>query len=286
MPLAFTTPDGPAGARVELSTPSGGKQIAVMTDVAVLGPTGPTGAAGPAGPTGPTGPSGAATPGSFRETFTGGNGVAITATSDNANIGECAWNMFITGSVTGVSVAKINGDAASVGVYKIISGTSATVSVFLGSQSFLPVDAAKWAECTWRCRFDTAQNAGELCGCGLTFAINQVLGGGAETESAAFYVRLNGASPPASANYQTSTAHSSTSEHKDTGVPVDGLFHDFRIVRLNAGQVDFYIDGVLRTSHTGQVPTGPLAPCGQAKGGGTVGGTFIDLDDFAFVPVP
>lgn len=57
MPLALTSPDGPAGARVELVMPDGGRQVAVLADVAVLGPTGPTGPAGPAGATGPTGPS-------------------------------------------------------------------------------------------------------------------------------------------------------------------------------------------------------------------------------------
>jgi hypothetical protein len=49
MVLAITSPDGPAGARVELSTPGGGRQVGVLTDVAVLGPTGPTGPTGPAG---------------------------------------------------------------------------------------------------------------------------------------------------------------------------------------------------------------------------------------------
>lgn len=56
MPIAFTTPDGPDGARVDLVTP-GGVQTAVMTTVSAIGPTGPTGPTGPAG--------GGATPASF-----------------------------------------------------------------------------------------------------------------------------------------------------------------------------------------------------------------------------
>jgi hypothetical protein len=89
MVLALTSPDGPAGARIKLTTPNGGEQAAVLTDVAITGPTGP---AGPAGPTGPTGPAGGASPAlySFSDDFD------LGGTTDPAAIATAGGN-FPTG---------------------------------------------------------------------------------------------------------------------------------------------------------------------------------------------
>lgn len=252
------------------------------------GPTGPAGVKGDTGATGATGASGSLAAGAVHETFCGGAS-SVTLSSDAGNIGDAGWSLFIQGATAGASAAKIAPESAptgpAIGVYRVTSPTAAAgiTAVFLGSSSTLCFQAPEWSELTWRARFNSTALTGQTLSLGCKFALNQAF---ANTESAGFIDQTVGGG--SSANFQTQTAHNSTANaRKDTGVPIDGNFHNFRMVRL-ANAIQFYIDGVLRTTHTGPTegqPTGPLVPCAMATTGSGVGSCSIDIDDYQFVPV-
>jgi hypothetical protein len=220
--------------------------------------------------------------GSFSETFTGGTAATVNASSTNANIGNAAWNYITAGTATGNSCVFIPGETGAVGIRRITSPTAAAAlaNLYLGSTTAAPFDASNWANCTWRARFDSVQGTGEKCQIGVMSVANAQLG---TNESAGFFGQLTGTG--SSPNYQTITSHSGAGNTpQNTGVPIDGNFHDFKIVRVGAGVISFFIDGVHVTDHTtgngDGMPTGALMPIGGAVGGGA--STFIDLDDFNF----
>jgi hypothetical protein len=276
MALVFSSPSGPVGAIVELCSPTGNVQSPVL-DLGAQGPTGPTGPTGPAGGAGATG--------TIRETFSGGNSASIVAASTNANIGDNGWNYFLAGTSTGNSCNKLVGEVGATGIARIVSPTVlfSTAAVYLGSSTAGTFNAAGWAECTFRARFDTTVVANAINTVFLVDSLANLLGAG---ESAGFLSQLAGAG--GNANIQTRTSHLSAGNAvKSTGVPADGSFHDFRIVRVSSTQLDFYIDGVLRTTHSvalgDGIPTGPLIPAFQATGGGA--SIHTDCDDFSFIPI-
>lgn len=220
--------------------------------------------------------------GSFSESFCGGQQTSITATNANGVIGNCGWNYITSGTATGNSINFLPGEVGAVGIRRIISPTAngAFANTYLGALAAPIFDASNWAECTWRARVDTVQGANERCWFGVLRVPNNALG---TDESAGFFSQLAGTG--SSANYQTVTSHlGAGNTPQDTGVPVNASFHNFRMVHPDADTVQFYIDGVLRTTHSTAngdgIPTGALMPFGGARGGGA--STFVDLDDFNF----
>jgi hypothetical protein len=206
----------------------------------------------------------------------------VTATSTNANIGEYGWNLQIIGSATGVSVNRRAGQADATGIVRVQGGTAGgTAVMYLGSNNSAVglFDATGWAECTFRARFDTTVAVGSRV-IGVHDTVNASLLSG---EAAVFFLANSGGG--SSPNYRTLTSHLSAGNiPQDTGIPADANFHEFRIVRVSATQIDFYIDGALVTSHvdpTSGIPTGPLVPVAS----GEPTSLFVDCDQFDFVPV-
>ncbi len=265
-------PTGPAG-------PAG--------DTGPTGPAGDTGPTGPAGPTGPQGPTGTGSvPGQINETFSGGNSVSITVANTNAGLGDLGWNVSTSGVQSGTpSIQRIAPVAGTIGVLRIQAGTTngAQNALYLGSSTIGMFPVGNWFDFTWRCAVDSVVNLQKTQEWGAQSQSSTFMG---LVESAGWIAKLTG--PNSSLNYQTITSHLGTMTAKDSGVPIDANFHDFRIKRVSATVIEFYIDGVLRQTHTGpgdQIPTGALLPVARAISNGATSTGFIDLDNFSFNPI-
>lgn len=223
------------------------------------------------------------TNGSITETFSGGSGVSITSSNTNANIGDYGWNYIVSGTTTGNSCAPLAGVVGATGIRRIISPSTllASANIYLGSNTIGLFDPAGWAECTFRARVDTTVITNASNTVYLANAVSNSLGTG---DSAGFLALLAGSG--SSPNFQTRTSQSSAGNStKNTGVAIDGNFHNFRIVRVSSTQLDFYIDGVLKTSHSvalgDGIPTLSLIPIFNSVGGGS--STHIDCDQFNYI---
>ncbi len=218
--------------------------------------------------------------GSIVDTFCGGTAITIVVANASASVGDLGWNYITFGTDTGNICAKVSTATApgTIGAVRVTSPTTngAGSSIYLGSATLGLFLASSWHELTFRARPDAVQAAGEISQLGVMDIPNQQLGAG---ESAGFQAR--GA---ISANYQTVTSHlGAGNTPRDTGVPIDALFHDFRIVRPDAVSIEFYIDGVLRTTHRTSdgdgMPSGALLPFAGAIGGGA--SSIMDVDNFS-----
>lgn len=283
MTLVVSTPNGVLDAVVELETVGQGPLRCQVVDVAALGPTGP---AGPAGATGPTGPAASGQAGAIHETFSGGTSVAITAANTAAQIGDLGWNVSTSGVQSGTpSIQRIAPPAGGVGVIRIQAGTTngAQNALYLGSSTIGTFNVANWFDFTWRVRPDSTNDGLQKIqefGCQSQSSTFMGL-----VESAGWFCKLNG--PSSSPNYQTVTSHGGVAEQKDSGVPIDGSFHDFKCKRVSASVTEFYIDGILVQTHStgASAPTGALLPVARAISNGAASTGFIDLDDFSFTPI-
>jgi hypothetical protein len=223
-------------------------------------------------------------PGAFSESFCGGTAVSVTASTTNGNIGNLAWNYVTFGTATGNSCQMLAGEVGAIGIRRIVSPSAngAGANVYLGSSAVSLLDASLWGSCTWRARFDSTQGANEKCQIGFMSLVNAVLGA---NDSAGFFGQLAGSG--SSPNFQTVTSLAGAGNTpQDTGVAIDDQFHDFKMRHPDSDTVEFFIDGVLVTTHsTGNgdgIPNAGLNPIAGAVGGGST--TFTDVDDFTFAP--
>ncbi len=225
--------------------------------------------------------------GLLNESFLGGNGTTVVASSTVAGVGDLGWNYITFGTATGNSCAKATQAQApgTVGCVRVTSPTAngAGACVYLGSPTVGLFLVDDWQTVTFLARPDSVQGANEISQFGVMNVPNQVLGAG---ESAGFFTKQSGTG--ASPNYQTITSHLGTGNTpQDTGVPIDNLFHTFVIERPDATVIAFYIDGVLRTAHRTAfgdgMPEGAVVPFAGAVGGGS--STLIDVDNFVFDPL-
>lgn len=210
-------------------------------------------------------------PGYIRDTFTGGALVASISSNTNARLGDRRWN-FHTNQANG-SAIKRAGSGGHVGVYRVTNS-----HIYLGANGIWPIQAQNWSEFTFRCRVEAVMTAGEVAQFGLssslTLPIRQATGAG--------FSAAQNSSP----NFTTTTSLAGSAENQDTGVAIDGNFHTFRAVRVSASEVQFFIDGVLRTTHLfGFVQPAPTSEMGPIVGAfGNLSTTFTDVDDFEFIP--
>jgi hypothetical protein len=231
-------------------------------------------------------------PGLVHDTFSGGS-TTNTVASSNANVGDFGWNVASSGSPTGASVNKISAVGTStVGVYRCASPSSSVsgqdgFTCFLGSPTAHqgPVRWDQLAECAWRARFDPDTPTFNVsCAIGLCDQPGGI-------QSVEFNVTLHGGIGTGP-NYQVAVSPPvGLIFIEATTIPVDHLFHDFRIVRVSATQADFYIDGVLVVSvtDTDALPSASdvLLPFFRAITGtnGVQTPSFVDVDDFKITPV-
>lgn len=226
-----------------------------------------------------------ATRGCIRDSFMGGRRTSTDPLTDGS-IGDRRWNFGKFVSAIGGSIIKRPGESGAVGIYRIESplGAGAGASIYLGALAAPPFEAQSWSELTWRCRFDNAQASNEVCQVGVNQSFDSVLTGG--NGAAGIIGKQLGTG--SSANYQSVTGASGSSVSKNTGVPIDALFHDFLIRRMSDQVIQFFIDGVLVSTHDSGVD--PLPPAsmkltpiaGAVSGAGGGPTTFIDVDDYSF----
>ncbi len=226
--------------------------------------------------------------GSLHDTFMGGNNNALGTTSNaNAGIGDMGWNWVIVGSGTGASGQKRLGEPGALGVFRINAGSvlNAGPNISLNPSASPPFIASQWSVFTWRARFDNVQGNLERIHIGVTSSASTTGGLSGTVSSAGFIGQLTGAG--SNANYQTITNNAGTSTIKATSIPIDALFHDFSVKRVSATVIEFYIDGVLVSTHTSPGDNLPAAAVALTAVAGAISGgatTFIDVDDFIFTP--
>lgn len=221
--------------------------------------------------------------GALHESFSGGTALAVTTASTNANIGDLNWNLFTSIDETGLNVSRLSPPPAGrVGVLRMTSSLfGGQAFLYLGSSTNLNVfDAATWASCTWRARFKIPTGT-EFQAVGLNSVTNNIFGSIVRN---ACFIADNSL-----ANWRTITAEAGGNFSHNTGVPIDNLFHDFTIVRVSSTRIEFYIDGVLVTTHTAAggdgMPVGEMGPMAQVVGGAASVQALLDLDNFTFTPI-
>ena len=187
-----------------------------------------------------------------------------SGTTVNTTIGKLGWAAG-NGTVTAQN-SEVNHPGLLRRDTSASSGTVAYTSLStLGG--FLPTAATTQDE-TWRVRLnvndsDTGMRVGSMANINVDPA-NEI---GFEKEVA-------------DTNYFCVTKNT-TETRTDSGVAVDTNFHAFRYVRTGTTQVEFYIDGVLKCTHTTNFPavTTVLMPTAQVFNGAAASKT-MDLDQF------
>lgn len=228
--------------------------------------------------------------GSLLDTFSGGLSNTITEVdSTTGNIGDKGWNLSNLADSTGPTLERRPAELGAIGVYRLTtptlapSGTPAGYQLYLGNrdEDSGPLVWQDVGDITFRARFGNDPGASsEICTVGLVDGID--LG---NLISIAFSVSLS------SPNYAVSASiFASGTFTADSGVAVDGDFHDFTIRRVGASTIEWLIDGSLVATDTDPltIPSGtqPLIPRVAAItiASPPVGTTWIDVDTFAFEP--
>lgn len=285
MVLALTSPDGPAGARLKLTTPSGGEQAVVLTDVAITGPAGPTGPAGATGPTGPTGASGGATVSVFAfaddfDLIGTTDPVAIPTAGANMPTGAGNWCMR---AVTTSGLANLQNGVTAEHPGTVDIQTSATLNSIVLLQRGMAntatgtfINADKLEQCTSIARLNLLTTIRVQLGLSSTPS--------SVTPSNAILFVFDSS---VGANWLCVTRVGGVQTQSDSGVPVVATqYYRLEIKQAVVGTITFHIDGVQVASINTNVPGSTPINCGLTVQTLVAAGRTCTLDFFSFTSKP
>lgn len=277
MVLALTSPDGPAGARLKLSTPSGGEQSAVLTDVAVLGPTGPTGPAGPAGPTGAAGGASVSVF-AFADDFdcvSTTDPVAIPTAAGNLPTGAGNWCMR---AVTASGLANLQNAVGAEHPGTVDLQTSSTInSIVLLQRGIANTGTGVFIN------FNQIEQCTAIARLNLLTTIRVQLGISSTPSSVApSNAALFLFDSTVGANWQCITRSGGVQTLVDSGVPVVATqWYRLEIKQAVVGTITFHVDGVQVASINTNVPGAALVNCGPTVQTLVGAGRTCTLDFFS-----
>lgn len=246
---------GPAGPPGPIGATGSTGAIGPAGVTGNTGPTGPTGATGLTGPTGDTGPAGAdATQALLAQRlqyvmiddfdYVGGTLSAAAGSIQDVITGTSAWGLESSAG-TG-TVTSITGVQDHPGILQIsTSSTNGAVSAIHKGLKSISSTAVIRADQVFRAQFIVRMNSIASAGFRVGLANTTF------SPTDGFYFDFDTNSSP---NYRTITLAASTATTNTSTTAVSTNFVRLTIQQTNIGEIEFYVDNVLISTHTDNVP--------------------------------